>query len=159
MGLGIFKSLLDTAKVLKDASDAAVRNAVAIELQEKILAAQEQQAALLERVSDLETEVASFKAWEAEKQRYDLTDYGGGTFAYALKAEASGSEPPHRICAACYQKGHKSILQNLGGVQNGRERYKCPSCETVFNLGTYVAPPSIAQTGRRINRSGWLDRA
>lgn len=136
-GLSIFKTLLDTAKGLKDINDAAVRNTVAIELQEKILTAREQQAASLERISELEKEVTRFEAWEAEKQWYQLTDFGGGTFAYALKPEAGNGEPAHRICAACYQKGHKSILQNGGGRASGREAWNCPACKHEFFLGHY----------------------
>ena len=49
-GLGAFKSMYDMAKAIKDMNDAAVRNAAVIELQEKILAAQSAQAALLERI-------------------------------------------------------------------------------------------------------------
>ena len=40
-GLGLFKTMLDMAKGLKDISDAAVRNAAVIDLQEKILAARD----------------------------------------------------------------------------------------------------------------------
>jgi len=42
-------------------------------------------------------EVASIETWNVEKGRYKLTDYGGGTFAYALKPEEAQDEPPHRI--------------------------------------------------------------
>lgn len=55
-GLSIFKSLYDSAKALKDINDAAIRNGAVIELQEKILAAREAQAILLERIRELEEE-------------------------------------------------------------------------------------------------------
>ena len=60
-GLGIFKTLFDMTKGLKDMNDAAIRSATAVELLEKILTAREQQAALLERVGELEKEVAGFE--------------------------------------------------------------------------------------------------
>jgi hypothetical protein len=63
---------MDIAKGLKDINDATVRNAAVIELQEKILAAQAEQTALVVRVGELEKEVADLKAWDAEKQRYEL---------------------------------------------------------------------------------------
>jgi len=134
-GLSIFKSLLDSAKGLKDLNDVAVRNAAIVELQEKILAAQAQQTALVERISNLEKQVAQFEAWDAEKQRYKLTDYGGGTFAYELKPEAAEGEPPHRLCAACYQRRHKSILQFDFRTANGQDRYDCTECKSKFELG------------------------
>ena len=80
-GLSIFKSLLDSAKGLKDINDAAVRNGAIVELQEKILAAQTQQSALVERIRELEAEMARLEAWDREKERYQLTDHGGGTLA------------------------------------------------------------------------------
>jgi hypothetical protein len=140
-GLSIFKSMMDMAKGLKDVSDAAIRYSTAIELQEKILAAQAQQTALIERISDLEKQVAGFEKWETEKQRYKLTDYGGGTFAYALKPEAAEGEPPHRICAACYQRGHKGILQGTG-TGFGQEFFRCMACKTDQVFGIYVSPPA-----------------
>lgn len=134
-GLGIFKSMLDTAKGLKDINDTAIRNTAIIELQEHILTAREKQATLLERVSNLEKEVADFEAWDAEKQRYNLTDFGGGTFAYTLKPEAGEGEPAHSICAACYQKGHKSILQNRGGSVLWAREVSLPRMQPRFHDG------------------------
>jgi hypothetical protein len=98
-GLGAIKTAFDIAKGLKDIDDAARRNAAVIELQEKILTAQQEQMALVERIGELEEQMRRFKTWEAEKKRYKLTDYGGGTFAYALKPEEAKGEPEHRICA------------------------------------------------------------
>lgn len=98
----------------------------AIELQQIILsaqssalAAQGQQFALIERIRDLEEEVASVKAWEETKQRYELQEPNPGTFVYALKAQTSTAEPKHWICAACYEDAKRSILQlKTRGVQN-----------------------------------------
>ena len=75
-GLGIFKSLYNSAKALKNINDATVRNEAVIELQEKILAAQEAQTMLLDRVGELEKKVASFETWEREKQRYERKSLG-----------------------------------------------------------------------------------
>ncbi len=57
--LGGLKAAFDLAKGLKDIDDARRRNAAVIELQEKILAAQQAQAALVERINELEKQVAS----------------------------------------------------------------------------------------------------
>ena len=104
-GLSLFKSLYDSAKALKDMNDATVRNGAVIELQEKILAAREAQTALLERIGSLEKEVAGFKAWEREKERYALKDASGrGEFAYVIKKSEQRGEPAHAICARCYQQ-------------------------------------------------------
>lgn len=147
-GLAIFKSLFDTAKGLKDLNDATIRNAVSIELQEKILAAQQQQAALIQRVGELEKEMASFEAWQAEKKRYHLTDFGEGTFAYLLKSEMGNGEPSHRLCATCYEQGKKSILQTQGRDSFSRENAYCHLCKVIYPLGAMKKP------ARRTHRVG-----
>lgn len=136
-GLGAVKTAFDIAKGLKNIDDAARRNAAVIELQEQILSAQQAQAALIERIGDLEKEVARFETWETEKQRYKLTDYGSGTFARELKPEAANGEPPHKICAGCYDKGVKSVLQfSHRGGGDQRLNFDCHSCGKRVALGT-----------------------
>ena len=137
---GVFKTLFDMAKGLKDINDTTVRNRAVVELLEKIITAREQQATALERIGDLEKEVASFETWEREKQRYELKNFGGNTFAYALKASEADGEPPHCICANCYQQDKKSILQSHGSDAFSREMFDCPSCKTRFSLGTLQPP-------------------
>ena len=138
-GLSLFKSMMDTAKGLKNISDATVRNSVAIELQEKILAAQEAQTALIERVGELEKEVASFETWDREKERYELTDLPPGVFVYAVKEEARGSEPPHYACANCFGKRQKSVINKSEPI-NGRTELHCPSCGWKGKIGKFAAP-------------------
>ena len=64
-----------------------VLNTMILEAQGSALSANEERSALIDRIRKLETELAGLKAWEAEKQRYQLKDFGGGTFAYELKQE------------------------------------------------------------------------
>ncbi len=113
MAMGAFKSLMDSAKALKDMNDAHVRHGAVIELQEKIFAAQATQTALLEQVGELEKEVADFEAWEADKQRYEMSTTKGGSIVYRLKPGVQPAEPTHDICATCYQRRRKSILQPM----------------------------------------------
>src|SRR5258708_6881321 len=113
-GLGAFKTMYDLAKGLKEISDATIRNGAVIELQEKILSARDAQSALLEKVSTLETEMARLKAWDADKQRYELKAHGEReALAYALKPSMENGEPPHSLCPDCYQQTIKSIAQPL----------------------------------------------
>jgi hypothetical protein len=72
--------------------------------------------------------MAQLEAWETEKKRYQLTDYGRGTFAYALKPDAADGEPPHRVCANCYQHGQKSILQ-FSHSSDTRDHFECAACK------------------------------
>jgi hypothetical protein len=53
-GLGALKTAFDIAKGLKDIDDTTRRNTAVIDLQEKILSAQQSQASLVESISNLE---------------------------------------------------------------------------------------------------------
>jgi hypothetical protein len=134
-GVSGLKTIMDTLKGFKDIGDANTRNAVAVELQQKILSAYQAQVALTEQIGNLEKEVAQFKNWDTDKNRYLLTDYGGGTFAYALKPEKENGEPPHRICANCYNQGHKSLLQFQHKTFDKRENLICHLCGKETILG------------------------
>ena len=80
-GLASLKAAKDIAEGLVSLRDTAKFQGAVVELQGKILAAHADQFSLLERVRELEAKMAQLEAWEAEKKRYNLTDYGGGTFA------------------------------------------------------------------------------
>jgi hypothetical protein len=126
-GLGALKTAFDIAKGLKDIDDATRRNAAVIELQEKILAAQQSQSSLIETARELEKEVVQLKAWEADKQRYELTALSTGIVAYALKPSMSNGEPAHYLCANCFASGKKSYLQqHIRGQYY--DKFKCQGC-------------------------------
>lgn len=129
-GLSALKAAFDIAKGLKDIDDATRRNGAVIELQEKMLAAQAAQAELLDSVRALEAEVARLKAWDAEKERYELKPIGPGTVAYILKPEARGAETPHWLCPNCYAKGQKAFLQSTNKTERTRLLVGCNSCGT-----------------------------
>lgn len=140
MALGSLKIALDIAKGMKDLNDASVRNIESIKLMEQIIAAQMAQASLIQQVRDLETEVAQFKNWDAEKDRYTLTDYGGGTFAYALKPDKANGQPPHRICPNCYEDKKVAPLQSRGKTHFSQEHCICTRCKTNFHFGVAHTP-------------------
>jgi hypothetical protein len=144
-GFSAAKAAFDIAKGLKDLDDRTRRNAAIIELQEQILAAQMEQAAAIEKIRDLETQVADFKAWNAQKERYELKDLSTASFAFMLKPEARGSEPPHFACTNCYNQRRISIIQPrpMRGLL-----YFCPACQME------IVPGVAAFAGGRIK---WLD--
>ena len=146
--LAIFKTLLDMAKGLKDINDATVRNAAVIELQEKIFAAHVQQTTLVERVRELEEQMAHFEAWDAEKQKYELKQVYSGAFAYVLKPKAGGGEPPHWLCTTCYQNNKKAILQAQGRAPDKTfEIYGCPQCKSTMRVHYNVRPGKERTSG------------
>lgn len=127
-GIGALKTAFDIAKGLKEIDDATKRNSAVIDLQSTILTAQQAQGELLNENEALKRENAALKAWEAEKQRYELLDLYQGLFAYVPKIGEERGEPPHAICATCYQRGTKSILQTNGGPNIHARTWDCVSC-------------------------------
>jgi hypothetical protein len=123
-GLQSLKAAVEIGKaILKLGLSAQVQDQIR-EMNDKILLAQqsalasnEYQSSLLKQVGDLEKHIAELEAWDAEAETYDLTDVRtkdhimGRAFAYAPKPGTHATEPPHFICANCYQERHKSILQ------------------------------------------------
>jgi len=151
-GLSSLKIAFDLAKGLKDIDDATRRNAAVIELQEKILSAQAAQSELVETVSELKKRVAELEAWDAEKQRYQLTEIATGMVCYTLKPEMRGTEPAHRLCANCYAKGQKAFLQqHLSGPR--LDRFVCQACGENLDVhkgsptGSYVMPDTYDPFG------------
>ena len=148
------KSASEIAKAMLGLRDAGLIQTKTIELQREILSAyssalnaKEAQSALFERIRDLEAKIVEMETWEREKERYKLTDYGGGTFAYALKEEDEAGEPPHRICAVCFQKKHKSILQFKFMSSIGRDHYECPECSRIFAFGEAKPSEPVSRGG------------
>jgi hypothetical protein len=149
----------EITKAMIGIRDGALLQAKVIELQGVILAAQSsalgahsEQFATAERMRTLEAQVAELEGWEVQKQRYQLTDYGSGTFAYALKKGDTGGEPPHRACATCFDNKQRSILQFKDKSYLGQEVLHCPRCKTDVNLGTPREPPDYTPTR---GGSGW----
>jgi hypothetical protein len=147
-GLSAAKSAFDIAKGLKDIHDATIRNSAIIELQEKILAAQSEQASLIDHIRNLEKQITDFETWETEKQKYDLKNLGYASFAFMLKPNARGTEPPHFVCTNCYNQRRISILQYGPPRPGKRPGHYCPAC---YNE---ILPSAEAFTDGRIR---WLD--
>ena len=137
LALTSIKSAADIAKTLFELRDISKVSGITTELQGQIaaaqalaLAAQREQAALVGKVHDLEKQIVRFETWESEKQRYELHDLGDGRFTYRLKEGAEPSEPPHQICAHCYQGRVKSILQTEMWMPGRCEVLVCQECSS-----------------------------
>lgn len=155
VGITEFSALLTSLKSAKDIAEAMVslrdtaafqgkviefQNAI-MDAQERVLAAQNERSSLVEKVAQLEQEVARLKAWGSEKQNYHLQRVYPGSFAYALKPDAKSTEPPHWLCANCYGNGQKGILQSKG--LRGRDQFwGCPICNNEIKTGFRTAPDS-----------------
>ena len=151
-GLGIFKSLYDTAKGLLDLKDAAALNEAVIGLQKDILTAQAEQMALVKRVGELEKEVAGYETWEAEKERYELVQLPPGVYIRSIKESMCNDEPPHYICVNCYERDIKSILQSKPRGR-GMTRLTCGTCGESIDYG-HLKPLKVDRRGPR--KSNWM---
>jgi hypothetical protein len=94
------------------------------------LEAQTAQSELLNRVRDLEAEITKLEAWNTEKQRYQLTEFGPGMTAYTLKPGMENGEPAHQLCANCYNAGQKSVMQTETRDPGRCEVLVCHRCDS-----------------------------
>ena len=91
------------------------------------LASQEKQMSLSNRVSELEKEIAELKNWNSEAERYQLSETGTKVYAFILKAGMEKTEPPHKLCTACFGKKQKGYLQFFKQDGYG-DHFKCDLC-------------------------------
>jgi hypothetical protein len=152
IGLGIkaLKTAFDIAKEAKDLTDTTAMRSKIIDMQSLIMEAQasaidarEDHAAQVEKIRGLEAQVANFEAWDDEKARYEMNTPWTGATVYALKKSESRGEPPHWLCANCYQNRKKSILSVMGfapGPPYGEYFWLCPSCGAKIRINHEIAP-------------------
>jgi hypothetical protein len=115
------------------------RNGAVIELQKEILAANEAYSALTKRIGELEKEVADLKAWDAQREQYELVQIGNGSVAVMRKPNADPPEQPAWLCATCYENRKKSYLQFQAPMQRNWV-YHCASCNSRPVVPSGVTP-------------------
>ena len=143
----IAKGFLDLKSISDVQSKVIDLQSVILSAQSSAIAAQSDQFAMLEEVRTLKEEIAKIKAWETQKQRYKLVSPSVAAMAYALQKSMSNGEPPHYLCANCYQKGKPSILQHSKN-KDGLSCFVCqdPSCKSIAQMRYRgVAPPKYAE--------------
>jgi hypothetical protein len=150
----------DIAKAMIDLRDAQAFQAKVIELNREImsaqgsaLATQADHAAMVEEIRKLKAEIAALEAWEQEKKRYQLTDHGGGTFTYALKA---GMEDPSIAYVHTATSNGASPFSSRTArlAQAGKGLLALTtSCHNEILLGVAIYPSN--PTGARRGGSGW----
>ena len=160
MDMGQIASAVSSLKVAGDLAVGLVNlktmaevQAKAIELNQKIISAQHDifaanatQSVLIERVRELEGQIAVMKAWDTEKQRYKLASPETGALVYALQRVMSNGEPPHYLCANCFKQGRPSILNDLPKAKERWHYWICPNCESASPTGySGPCPPKYAE--------------
>ena len=133
------KTAFDIAKGINEIAKSADIQSAVINLQSQILDAQqyalnasEREAALKKQIVSLEAELAAVNDWKHEKARYELLDLRKGFFAYVLRPEEQGVLPFHALCANCFGKAKKSILQTNGSTNVHQRAWNCPDCKSNY---------------------------
>jgi hypothetical protein len=134
-------TLFGTLKSIKEAADSLISlrdehlimgkvaeiNSKLIDAQQGIFAVNAERSELVQTVGELEKEIADLKAWNVEKERYQLIALVSNVMAYRLRSTESGTEPTHLLCANCFTDGKKSFLnQNVRGTSI--DIFKCNRC-------------------------------
>lgn len=151
-GLGALKTALDIAQGMSNLNKDAEFNLRLIELQQKIIEAQQAAMQSNERQSSLQRQVDELRDAKADLSRYRLVDHGDETFVYELKDGDASGDPPHKICPRCFLNNKKSVLQFVR-THNGQRKYKCPECGEEFSLGMRVKK---SPSGRSGGPTGWM---
>ena len=79
-----------------------------------------------------------------EKERYELQPVGDtGVLAYTLKDSVEPPEPPHQLCANCFNDRAKSILQPEQRNHGRAHLLVCHRCKA--EIYTFGQNPTGAQ--------------
>lgn len=140
----IAKSLLELRTLAEVQAKAMDLNGKIIDAQHQVFAANAAQTTLVERVRDLESQIARMKDWETEKKRYRMSAPATGAVVYALQREMSSGEPPHYLCANCFKQGKPSLLSDLPDLKAGTSMHywMCSACGSKSGTG-FIASVSM----------------
>jgi hypothetical protein len=108
-----------------------------LEAQRAANEAVQEEAALFQRIRELEEENRQLKAQRSQLEDYERKRFFPGSVAYVRKGTLNSGEDPEYACATCYEDRQKIIsLQPTGQI--GRRRHmlhRCPSCASTVELG------------------------
>jgi hypothetical protein len=99
---------------------------------------------LAQETDKLKRRVAELESWEAEKQRYELTELAPERVCYTVKEALREGEPIHRLCANCFGAGKKNFLQ-LQYSDDFCNGYQCHSCGQKLSIDKHRGPKILKQ--------------
>ena len=146
------KSASDLAKLMISSHDAGVIRQKAIELQTQILAAQSNalaaqsdQFTALERIRELEKQIADLNTWDTEKKRYELKIVARGSTCLFVEGRRKKFRTTSLDLYNMLSTGQKvyhakrRICRAIGGGFSNDE-WKCPSCNTEIRTPMFTSP-------------------
>lgn len=104
------------------------------------LASQEKQAALAERVRELEAQLRDSEDWKSQMQSYELFEFPDTkALALKLREDMANGVPLHYLCTACADKKKKTILQP------STLYLECPECKSGIQIKNLPPRPQRKQ--------------
>lgn len=117
--LGLAKGATDITKDIKalidkpDVDTSAAKQLIS-DLLDRLIRLQMEQMAMKTALLELDKEQRRIDRFEADAVRYTLTRTEQGSLVYEFDTSKGDGQPAHCICATCYDKQIKSILQPVG---------------------------------------------
>lgn len=142
----ISKSILEMKSISDVRGKVIELQGALLEAQNSALAATTSQFELQEQVRTLQAKLKEREDWATEKLRYRLVSpWDGPAQNYALLREHSNGEEPHFLCANCFNRETKSILNPLKN-KTGWVQLVCPICKATMDTGYRgIGPPQYAE--------------
>lgn len=131
--LGIVEVAIDAKKAIDVASVKVELLSTLAKVCGDLAEANMAQSVLADELRQAKETIARNDAWARDAQRYVLTPAGPDAYCYTLKPDATGEEPPHRLCQQCYQDQRKSVLQ-FNRTEAGHRVLVCHHCKAELRI-------------------------
>ena len=157
------KTAKDLAKgIISLDSDIAIKQksqellGIILDLQGTISEIRESLDSIRQENMHLKQELSQINQWKQEKENYSLHELAPSVFVYRYQPIAeTTSQPEHMLCASCYNKDKKSILQLSRKVIAGHY-YICHECGS--EICDHSKRQPIKQRKRRVVSNGIINR-
>jgi hypothetical protein len=107
-----------------------------------VVSAEQSHLAMLETLNWLKEKLEIFQAWEVEQKKYVMKRFDPGVIAYQRKTEAyqskagdeqlEAADPAHLLCAKCFERKKRSILQATPKIERRYPVFKCHECRSEY---------------------------
>lgn len=106
---------------------------ILLSVQFDALSMQENYQTLLNEKETIAKRLVETEKWDETESQYDLMRMSVGTFVRTPNKNHQSPEPLHWLCANCFDKKKKSLLQKMYWTDDSP--MICPECKTVIHLG------------------------
>ncbi|CAA0128951.1 Uncharacterised protein [Starkeya nomas] len=149
-GIDTGKALVASIKKLTGAVDQEMRNDLNLKIGDLIDTMQRMRdefALLRDRFADLERENAQLREFEIDRENYVLEAIGPHSTAYVRKTAGASNEAHPHLCAHCFDRKEKSILQ-FEKHDARTDVLKCHACGSTVHISADRGPSVLSAPGR-----------